>query len=88
MKDFIKRKAFRGFIFSIAQYFLWISNKELDQSPKVFEYYIVSLAPKAKTSFISLSKAATDSAFEASDMLLETLFQFSVVSLLDASPLL
>lgn len=63
LNDLIKRKAFKGFTFSIAWYFLWIANNELDQSPKAFEYYIVSLAPKAKTSFIFPSKAATEFSF-------------------------
>lgn len=83
LKDLIKRKAFRGFTFSIAQYFLWISNKELDQSPKVFEYYIVSLVPKAKTSFISPSKAATEFSFRSKWCAPRNPFSVS-----DASPVL
>lgn len=63
LKDLIKRKSFKGFTFSIAQYFLWIANNKLAQSPKEFEYYIVSLAVKAKTSFIFPIKAATEFSF-------------------------
>ena len=63
MKDLIKRKAFKGFTFCIAWYFVWTANNALDQSLKEFEYDIVSLAPKAKTSFMFPSKAATEFSF-------------------------
>lgn len=52
LKDLIKRKAFKGFTFSIARYFLWIANNGLDQSSEEFKYCIVSLAPKAETFYL------------------------------------
>lgn len=59
----LKEISFKGFTFSTAWHFLWTANNEHDERPQVFEYYIVSLAPKPRMFFIFPSKAAMEFSF-------------------------